>query len=325
MRKLFCSLLFVLLFLPLVSAYGVTFFNPAWNPQDGKVFETVEANKQYVFDIKEESIAITKVTFEINRTVSNGGITVYYLKTIPKAVPYVEENDSYQFNEIKYAGFVPFDTKYLLYDFRVSKGWLQNTSTPRDTVALHALDRFSETWETLPTKITGDDADFVYYSAAGKGVHYLFIGKSQSGATASSLKTGEEPVEVKDTSDAEEIMQETKSSEVVPVELGNKQEPVVQQTVATPVAPSAKELSESSFQGNVKLYGVFILVLVAVIVVFIYLIFSNRKGIYSVDKELHGYIAESLKRGRTKEEVRNRLLEVGWHHERVDKALSKHK
>jgi hypothetical protein len=60
------------------------------------------------------------------------------------------------------------------------------------------------------------------------------------------------------------------------------------------------------------------------VVVALYFIFGGKGSPSGVDKELHNYIGESLKRGKTKEEIRSRLLEVGWHHERVEKALSKH-
>ena len=47
------SILALLIFLviPFAGAYGVTFYNPAWNPQDGKVFDLVEAGKVYEFDV----------------------------------------------------------------------------------------------------------------------------------------------------------------------------------------------------------------------------------------------------------------------------------
>ena len=33
------AVVLLLLAMPLVAAYGVTFYNPAWNPQDGRVYD----------------------------------------------------------------------------------------------------------------------------------------------------------------------------------------------------------------------------------------------------------------------------------------------
>jgi PGF-pre-PGF domain-containing protein len=309
--------LLALLAAPFAAAYGVTFYNPAWNPQYGKVFELVEANKAYSFDIKNPDIAITKITFTISREVKSGGITVYYLKSKPSSLPDVPENDTYQLNELKYVGFVPYDTTKVVYDFKVPKGWLENMSVARDMISLQAYNSMTDAWETIKTSITGEDSDFVLYRAEGKGVHYLLVGKSQSGAVA------EAPVQKQVEENVEEPKVETPAE--VPV---TKVEPVKEQPVAvTPVpqVPSTAPPATGPAPANTRLFGTVILLALAVMVVIIYLVFSRKSSGSSVDKELHNYIGESLKRGKTKDEVKHRLLEVGWHHERVEKALSKHK
>ena len=313
-------LLLLLLAVPLAAAYGVTFYNPAWNPQDGKVFETVEAGMPYTLDVKVENIAITKIVFTINRTVNNGGITVYHLLSPPKAVPEVPENDSYEFNELKYAGFVPFDTTNLIYQFKVSKGWLENNSVSRDSIVLHAYNRFTDAWDELPTKMTGDDDSFVRYRADGKGVHYLLIGKSQSGAKAESVIAPEKP-EYSQAA-ANEVKEELSEVEKVKPSQQPSPQPVVQPAAPAP-QPVAQPGQPAVTSGSTALGGIFIIAIIVVIVI-LYFIFGRQGSAASVDKELHNYIDESLKRGKTKDEVKHRLLEVGWHHERVEKALSKH-
>jgi|GEM_PF-7033290 len=325
MKKFLVAMLVFLSVLPFAAAYGVTFYNPAWNPQYGKVFELVEAGKPYTLDVKNPDIAITKIIFTIDREVKNGGLTIYHLKSVPSSLPEVAENDSYEFNEIKYSGFVPHDTKRFVYEFKVDKGWLTNMSVARDTVALHVYDKTLEVWETLPTKITGENESFVFYRAEGAAVHYLFIGKAQSGATTESASVAEEKEESIEVKAEQPAPKETVElpSEVTPVQLGQQQS--APQPVAAP-APSPASVPESApASDGSKLIGALVLIAIAVIVVIVYLVFGKKKLGYSVDKELSNYISESIKRGKSKEEVRNRLLEVGWHHERVDKALSKYK
>lgn len=330
MRKSLLFILFAMLLAPLASAYGVTFYSPTMNPQYGLIFEKVIPDKPYVVEnTKGKDVAITKVTFTIDREASNAGITVYHLMAMPEFLPQVGINDSYEINELKYSGFVPHDTKKVIYDFRVAKAWLETTSVPRNQVALHFYDKNTESWDELATEITGDDDTYVYFRASGVGYHYLMVGKSQSGseAAAKEIKSEVETVEEKPSSELSST-QEVKekvgmTAPVEQVKLDTTPQPVASTPAPTgpDVSLSAPEEASTNSAGT----GILILLAVAVAAVIIYLIAGRRKLGTSVDKELHNYIGESLNRGKTKEEVRRRLLDVGWHQERVEKALSKHK
>ena len=353
MKRAFVMLILVLLMLPFVAAYGVTFYNPAWNPQDGMVFDTIEADTPYVFNVKNPDIAMTSITFTIDRDADNAGLTVYNLKTVPSDLPAVPENSSYEVNELKYSGFVPHDTKEFVYKFKVAKGWLENNSVPRNTVSLHAYDRVLEVWEILPTNVAGDDESFVFYSAEGTGVHYLFIGKSDFDVPEGMISEPEEvvvqtppatpavppsvpPAPVPEPTSAQMIDEDKEvvtteevgiSSEVTPVQL-DRPAPV-QPSAPAPVSQPAPRSAPSSSDGDGNGLSKFSIVLLStllgiVLVVTLYFVLSKRP-LSNVDRELHNYINESLKRGKTKEEVRKRLLEVGWHPDRVDRALARHR
>lgn len=323
MKRGLVLLILVLLAVPFAAAYGVTFYNPAWNPQDGKIFDQVDSNTPYVFNVRNDDISIRKITFTIEREATNAGITVYNLRSVPDDLPEVAENDSFEFNELKYSGFVPHDTKKLVYEFRVAKGWLENMTVSRDTVALHSYDPVLNIWQTLPTKIISDDDSYVYYHAEGTGTHYLFIGKAQSGEKAEAAAGHAEQVNA--DSEMKELTDKTSNvtlvSEVSPVDLSKP---------ASQPAPQPQPTSQPQETGPAEDGGnglIIALVIVAIVILagVIYLIGRGKGGTYSVDKELNSYIKESLKRGKTKEEIKKRLLEVGWHHERVEKALGKHK
>ncbi len=323
MKRGLVLLILVLLAVPFAAAYGVTFYSPAWNPQDGKIFDKVDPNTPYVFNVRNDDISIRKITFTIDREATNAGITVYNLRSVPDDLPEVSQNDSFEFNELKYSGFVPHDTKKLVYEFRVSKGWLENMTVSRDTVALHSYNQVLNIWETIPTKILNDDDSYVYYQAEGTGTHYLFIGKAQSGEKAEAAAENAE--QVKADSEMKELEDKTGDVELVsdisPVDLSK---PSTQPSPQPQPTPQPQEAVPAEDGGNGLIIAL-VIVAIAILAGVIYLIGKGKGGTYSVDKELNSYIKESLKRGKSKEEVKKRLLEVGWHHERVDKVLGKHK
>jgi len=319
-------LLLIILAMPFAAAYGVTFYSPQKNAQEGRVFDMVESSKPYIIEFKNPDIALTRLVFTISRNASNAGITAYHLMSIPQTLPVVAENDSYEVDELKYVGFVPFDTIKVVYDFKVAKGWLENMSVSRESIALHVYDQSTNSWQVLGTKITRDDSEYVYYSAEAKGVHYLLIGKSQTGALAASaiVEVPEQEITVKS--------EEKPETQVTKVDLSKPAEPVPETQVtkvdlekpAQPAAP-VQPVVQSSVSNNGLFTGVVAILAIAILAVVLYFIFGTRPVVSNVDKELNNYIKESLNRGKTKDEVRNRLLEVGWHHERVDKVMSKHK
>ncbi len=330
--KRLLALFTILLFLtPFASAYGVTFYNPAWDPQDGKVFEVVEPDQLYVFNIKNDDLSLTKVSFMINREAKNGGVTIYSLQNSPDKIPELDVNTTYDLIEVKYSGFVPHDTTKFMYEFKVAKDWLESNSIPRNAIALHTYNRVLDLWEVTPTKVESDDDEFVYFSAGDdEGVHYLFIGKMIEGYDTSMAEDVEEVAEEKTEEQATPPAEPVEmSAEVEAVDLNQQPTPVATPTpqpvpapVSQPVADTESDTSISG--GDSRLVGALILLALAIIVVVLYLVFGRKKLGYSVDKELNSYVKESLKRGKSRDEVKQRLLEVGWHHDRVEKALSKY-
>ncbi|MCK4714884.1 MAG: PGF-pre-PGF domain-containing protein, partial [Candidatus Aenigmarchaeota archaeon] len=313
MKRCVILLLFLLL-VPFVFAYGVTFYNPAWNPQDGIVYEEVLANDSYELVVKTLDIAITKIIFYVEEDFKNAGITVYHLKSFPDHLPETPENTTYEVNEIKYRGFVPHQTVNFVYYFEVNKTWLEENSVSRNSVQLHYYDSPTESWIPLKTDIKGDDDGFVFYKAEYEGVHYLYIGSSQPVMPVEDVV--EEAEEVGEEGVVETSEDGSALTEVVPVDL--TKQPVV---APEPSEPVTEELiSEGERQS--KTIGV--LVIVAILIIILIIIFSRRRK-SPVDREIHSYVKTSLKHGKSKDEVREKLLEVGWHDERVDRVLAKHK
>ncbi|MFH1669543.1 MAG: PGF-pre-PGF domain-containing protein [Candidatus Woesearchaeota archaeon] len=335
--------LLALLAAPLAAAYGVTFYNPAWNPQDGIIFDVIEQDTEYTFNVRIEDISVTKIVFTVDREATNGGLTVYHLMSLPKLLPEVDENTTYEVDEIKYVGFVPHEMGDVLYEFKVAKSWLESNSVPRNYIILHYYDSTTETWEPLDTEIVDETPDFVYFKAEYTGVHYLMIGKSDSEEITASLseelsvdEVEAEPEPVKEEPKAVSVIDATAAevldvaSDVETVDLEKPvalpvtiSEPV--EVRAEPALPVVAPAADVTVNKTSHFAGVLILAALAVLIFILYIIFGDKRVGNSVDSELHNYIRESLKRGKSKDDVRQRLLEVGWHTDRVDKALSKHK
>ena len=324
-------LLSILLMIPCAFAYGVTFYNPPMNPQFGRVYDFLYENTPYEIKIDKSDIAITNIEFIISRDVQNGGITVYNLFSTPDFFPEVPTEDSYEINEVKYSGFVPFDVKSFVYNFKVKKDWVKNQSFSRLAISLHIYDRVLEQWEVVPTEITGEDDSFVFFKAKAKAVHYLFIGKSLSDDTEYPAEPEEiEEIEQVAESEEKEVVTSDVSdileSEITPVKLGEQVEPFVSQPSEAETAKTQETQKPASVEEpkEKKLTAAFIFILLIIILVVVYVVFGKKKGKTSVDKELQNYIKESLSRGKSKTEVRKRLFDVGWHPDRIDKALAKH-
>ena len=320
--KHFILLIAIILAAPF--AYGMVFYSPQMNPHGGTVYDVVEANTPYVVDVKNPYVAVSKITFIINRSASNAGITVYELKTLDKFMPNVSVDEAYAFLELKYSGFVPFDTKSLVYEFKVEKSWLENMSISRDKIQLHLFDESVNAWEGISTKIVGDNDTYVLYAAEGKGAHYIMIGKSPSGAVSTAIapEQPKQPVEVVNVEKSEVSNEVVAESKVTPAPIA--QPAPVQPTVQKQEAPAVVTQTTPAMNSS-EYFGIFAVTVLVIVIFVVYIIFSKKPSVSAVDRELHNYIKESLARGKTKDEVRHRLLEVGWHHERVDKAMAKHK
>jgi PGF-pre-PGF domain-containing protein len=345
-------LLLVLVLSPLASAYGVTFYSPEQSEHYGKVYDVLESEKLYSFSNKNAAVAITQLSFRLNRDAENGGITIYNLNNQPKNTP--EIADAFEFIELKYTGFVPHDTSRMDYGFKIAKPFFDTVTYKPADVALFVFREDIVSWVALPTLKTSEDDDYVYYTAFDKGVHYLYIGRNDGLVGSKDVTSDEIPVEsvvsetepekttptvesavekpvgqvveepkveVEEPSVVEEPKVEVKETPVVVEEKSQETKPAVE-------SPKILNLGSTTVQETkpVKASPIVFVVMLAIIVsiVVLYFVFGGQKQ-SQVDKELHTYIKESLKRGRTHEDVKKRLAEVGWQHDRIDAALAKHK
>jgi len=89
---------------------------------------------------------------------------------------------------------------------------------------------------------------------------------------------------------------------------------------------SPEEIAEIQ-NGIYWIIGFFLLAFVILLVLLNHRAFMKLASLFStnkVDKELHKYVKDSKKMGRTRNEIHNRLHTVGWDAKRIDDILSRH-
>jgi PGF-pre-PGF domain-containing protein len=312
------ALILVLLLVPIAEGYGVVFKSPQMNPQFGKVFESLDSGKMYTLDIKNDAMDVRSLSFTISQNATNAGLTVYTLLSKPASLPDLGDA-TYSYLSLDYIGFASFSVSSVSFSYRVPKVWLESNTVPRNQVGMSYLSK-GGIWTEIPTKITDEYDDYVTYSSGGPvQARYFAIGKAGTSTVDVSTPVVEVSEELKGDAGPVDVVME---SPVEKVNLAEKKvAPAKTQNVDTAVPVVADTGGEKTGSGS-SLMIVFILVLILVVTVLGFVFWPGKGG---VDRELSNYISESMKRGKTKEEVRDRLLEVGWHPDRIDKALYKNK
>ncbi len=308
--KLSTILLLTIFLLPLVSAYGVTFYNPAWNPSDGKLFETIDAGKTYITQLEAEGLAVTSVSFSANKDAKTAGVSVHNMKSTPDFYPEVTNNMTYQFIEVKPNGFATHEMTKLALEFQVEKSWLLNNTIPQTGMVLYFWNSRMDVWEELPTKIESEDDNIVVYSAMTTDPSkYYLIAKSESAPLE----------EVKET-----VTDESGDNDVEQIDFSKDDKPITTSLPSTDTIGNPEELVETEEKESSLKY-LFYVGLFALIAFIVYFVATSPKNNTGVDKEISRYIKESKRHGKSKDEIKKRLLKVGWHPNRVKTAMDKHK
>ncbi len=329
MKRLALLLLFTVMLSGMALAYGVTFYNPGMNPQDGTLLEKVNEDEPSTIKLDNEDVAVKQITFTVDRDAQTAGVTVYNLLTAPLTLPDID--NAYEYNEYRYGGFATHELKRLIIEFEVKKDWLTENEVNRNSIVYQWYDSGFDVWEEMPTAIESETDTSVRYTATlDQGARLFVIAQSQGETVAEPVQepvSGPAPTEPEPepTTPAPSISEEVEPALPGQPEL-ELEKPIT--TIPTPVqepepAPVAGDITPSSGDKSSLRYLFYILLIVVVIIIVYYLVSgSTPRG---VDREIHRYIKESKKHGKSKDEIKHRLLQVGWHPERVEKALDKHK
>ncbi len=150
---------------------------------------------QYWSKITPGSVAIMKITNpeigfkQINITVINPAqkvtISVTKLAGQPASVVHVIEGKVYKYIEITTQNINDTHIKRAKIQFEVNKTWINDNNIDPDTIALH---RYTNRWEKLYTRRTGEDNGFVYYDAETLGFSVFAIsGEVKPGVTITTV------------------------------------------------------------------------------------------------------------------------------------------
>jgi PGF-pre-PGF domain-containing protein len=115
-------------------------------------------------------IYIIKVELEARKWLS-GTITIRTLSDIPTGVSALPDR-AFKYFDISPHQIRPEEVKTVRFSFRVRRSWLDENGIDPATVGLY---RFTTGWDRLDTTKVGEDATFVYYSAASPGFSYYVI------------------------------------------------------------------------------------------------------------------------------------------------------
>jgi len=76
---------------------------------------------------------------------------------------------AYQAFQIDLVGFDDTNIDEVILEFKVNKTWLITEGGTSEQIALFRKQDTGNQWDTLPTTITSEDADFYYFSAVSPG------------------------------------------------------------------------------------------------------------------------------------------------------------
>lgn len=138
----------------------------------GRQWDALAAGSTAVLAINNVQIAVTGVTVEVAKAVTNADITVESLSSNPYAA--AASSKVYQYLNIKRGNIADSDTSKIAITFRVPKSWLATNGISEEDVVLY---RYSNSqWSQLPTTKTGSDSSYVTYQSTTPGFSVFAVG-----------------------------------------------------------------------------------------------------------------------------------------------------
>ncbi|MEM2121231.1 MAG: PGF-pre-PGF domain-containing protein [Candidatus Woesearchaeota archaeon] len=143
-------------------------------PSSTMIWSIIEANSEKTFKISDKDIDVTEFSLSIKKTTSNIMIRIKKLNTRPNIVP--ELNNVYSYLEIEKTNLQEDNINSIKIKFKVSKKWLNDKGISKEDIVLNHYK--NNRWNELPTTITGEDSEFVYYEAETNSLSYFAIAQT---------------------------------------------------------------------------------------------------------------------------------------------------
>lgn len=171
-----------------------------------KVWSTIKADEESVYDITKVDMAFTEIKFKLVKDVTSAELSVTQLDKKPASVADVT-GTAYGYFSINHKNIADDTLKYADLTFKVKKAWLTENNYADTSIVLYRDN--GGKWEPLTTRkyIEATDATYVYYKATTFGFSYFVI----------ATKAEEVKKEVKEEAEKapEEVKEEVKEVEEV--------------------------------------------------------------------------------------------------------------
>ncbi len=126
--------------------------------------------------------AITELSLVLLNGEKSADVSVSMLLSKPDSIPSIETDKEtiisvYKYLELKHPNLNNSDIKSAAIEFKVEKSWFTANNIKQEEIALY---RFSSgAWESLETKIIGEDADNYVFESVSKGMSVFAIAAKQ--------------------------------------------------------------------------------------------------------------------------------------------------
>jgi len=141
-------------------------------------FRLIESDKTITIPINKKSLAITQITFEVNKNLED---VDFYVSTLQK--PVFTISNAYQYVEIKADNLRKEDIVFSAVYFRVRK----DSGFIKDTVSLN---KYDGKWIKLPTRFVEEDSNYYYYEGETPGFSLFAITGEKAAMPQGPQKSG---------------------------------------------------------------------------------------------------------------------------------------
>ena len=315
------------------------------NPQYGMGWMSIESGEEHTLSVKKPEISLINVSFKLSKDAISPSITVYALLIPPTFLPQVDST-VYQYIQFKFQSFMSKDISTATYLFKVSKEWLKTQGITKESIEFYRYDEDYSDWFLANSSIVNDDLEYVYFKSKYIGGNYFLVSQKISANSTTTTSTQnivknttilpikQAVTEVKPLIKPEpkkEIKKEETPNTTIlanDMAIGNPnlskkvqevkaKEPVKQELKTPEMFKSKKEAQKSNYSYVFALFS-----FLFALALFLFLV--NRScRLSSVDRELYKFVKDCRKFGKSDVEIKQKLLKVGWSHDRVHRVLKK--
>lgn len=150
---------------------GIASGSPSAGIKASHYYQLITSEETNTMSINKPAIAITSNTFTVNKQLEKVTITITTVEN-ESLLPSTLDN-AYQYLEITTGNMQNIDLgQPAELEFRINKSWLTNKNANPESVVLM---RYNNGWNELPTTLTTEGYDYIYYKATTPGFSYFAV------------------------------------------------------------------------------------------------------------------------------------------------------